>query len=141
MVEMRKRTPCICGKEAEHRIGTTEQFVFESKIVVNNVPHFFCDFCKRVSFDGDTRLVSILSNAYKQGLTEVDYEKGGEISMITFKIDVSDEVKKEIERAVEGKVDEIVDGEEFTVIVDEKAVLGISTGDLVEIERVIEKVL
>ncbi|WP_156158178.1 hypothetical protein [Gordoniibacillus kamchatkensis] len=61
--------------------------------------------------------------------------------MITFKIDVSDEVKKEIERAVEGKVDEIVDGEEFTVIVDEKAVLGISTGDLVEIERVIEKVL
>ncbi|WP_248928956.1 hypothetical protein [Paenibacillus hamazuiensis] len=61
--------------------------------------------------------------------------------MITFKIDVSDEVKKEIERAVEGKVDEIVDGEEFTVIVDGKAVLGTRSGDIVEIERVIEKVL
>lgn len=73
----RKEKPCICGKKAEYRVGTTEHFIFDSKIVANNVPHFFCNFCKSFSFDSKTNLASLLRNAYKQGLTVVDYEKKG----------------------------------------------------------------
>ncbi|MCM3624327.1 hypothetical protein M4D70_19045 [Brevibacillus borstelensis] len=138
---MRKRKPCICGKEAEYRIGTTEHSILESKIVANNVPHFFCNFCKRVSFDSNTNLVSVLINAKKQGLTVVDYKKRGGASMISYKIDVSEEMKKEIEQAIEDKIDEIVNGEQFAAICDGKAILGKRSGEIVVIERIIEKIL
>ncbi|MBE5394523.1 hypothetical protein P4U99_22970 [Brevibacillus agri] len=61
--------------------------------------------------------------------------------MTTYKINVADKLKREIEQAIEDKVDEIVDGEQFSIICDGKAVLGKRAGDRIEIERVIEKVL
>lgn len=61
--------------------------------------------------------------------------------MTTYKINVADKLKREIEQAIEEKVDEIEDGEQFTVLCDGKAVLGKRAGDRIEIERVIEKVL
>ncbi|MED1854799.1 hypothetical protein HN020_03170 [Brevibacillus borstelensis] len=61
--------------------------------------------------------------------------------MISYKIEISDELKKDIERAIENEVGEISDGEQFSVIVGEKAILGKRSGDIVVIERIVEKIL
>ncbi|MCC0566262.1 hypothetical protein [Brevibacillus borstelensis] len=61
--------------------------------------------------------------------------------MITYKINVTDGLKREIEQAIEDKVDEIADGEQFTVICGGKAICGTRSGDIVVIERIVEKIL
>ncbi|MCM3470165.1 hypothetical protein [Brevibacillus borstelensis] len=61
--------------------------------------------------------------------------------MITYKINVADKLKREIEQAIEDKVDEIVDGEQFTIIHNGMAILGTRSENIVEIEQIIEKVL
>ncbi|MCM3591230.1 hypothetical protein EN829_060420 [Mesorhizobium sp. M00.F.Ca.ET.186.01.1.1] len=61
--------------------------------------------------------------------------------MITYKINVADKLKREIEQAIEDKVDEIVDGEQFTAICNGKVILGMRSGDIVVIERIVEKIL
>lgn len=61
--------------------------------------------------------------------------------MIAYKIDVADELKRDIERAIEDKVDEIADDEQFTIVIGDKAILGTRSRDIVVIEQIIEKVI
>ncbi len=133
--------PCICGKMAKFKIGTIDFSVGKTNIVVHNLPHFSCELCEYVSFDSGVNVDGALRYAFQKGLKEIDFKKKGEASMITYKIDVEVKLQREIEQAIEDKVDEIADNEEFTVIVGEKAALGKRSGDIVVIERIIEKIL
>ncbi|MED1951474.1 hypothetical protein [Brevibacillus centrosporus] len=68
------------------------------------------------------------------------YEKGGE-TMITYNIDISNELKNEIEQVIEEHLREIVDGEQFTVLHANKAIIGQRSGNVVTVEQIVEKVL
>lgn len=62
---------CICGKQEEFRIGTIKR----RGVIVYNVPHFYCSDCNEISYDLNTKISSCVAYAYKNNITEIDWEE------------------------------------------------------------------
>jgi hypothetical protein len=61
--------------------------------------------------------------------------------MISFKIDVSDEIQREIEQAIKEHIDGIEDGEPIAIINKGLVIVVQRVGNMIFVERIIEKVL
>lgn len=61
--------------ETTLKIGTTEHFIFNRKIIVKNAPHFQCSNCKEITFDIKTDMFEVLKYAYQNNLNEVDFDE------------------------------------------------------------------
>jgi hypothetical protein len=67
-------TPCRCGYSAHLQVGTVEHYVGNTQILIHNIPHYYCSFCKRISYDINLKVTPILKDAYKRGINEIDWE-------------------------------------------------------------------
>jgi hypothetical protein len=70
----RVETPCRCGHNAILKVGTVVHNIADTQIQIHNIPHYYCPFCKRISYDINMKVTPLLKNAYKNGLTEIDWE-------------------------------------------------------------------
>ncbi|CAM3052853.1 YgiT-type zinc finger protein [Paenibacillus sediminis] len=83
---------CICGKTKEFRIGSNQFLINEKKIVIHNLPHFFCSQCNKESYDPKLPIDDALKYAYENNESELDlqryldyasaYEKAFEIGVL-----------------------------------------------------------
>ncbi|HDR3524450.1 YgiT-type zinc finger protein [Bacillus pacificus] len=73
--KQRVETPCRCGSNASLQIGTVEHLVGKSQILIHNIPHYYCSFCGRKSYDINMKVTPFLKIAYKRGLKEFDWNQ------------------------------------------------------------------
>lgn len=66
---------CRCGGYAQYRIGDVEHFIRSRKIVLKNVPHFYCNACGTASYGEDVRVSDLLRYAYTEDLNEIQYNR------------------------------------------------------------------
>lgn len=71
----RIETVCICGKKAELQHGTRYFTIRNKEIALKNVPHFYCSYCEKASYDSSVNVDELLIYAYKNALDEVDWNK------------------------------------------------------------------
>lgn len=65
---------CRCGGNANFQIRDVAHFIRSVKIIVKDVPHYCCLACHTVSYDEEVHLITLLRNAYMDGLKEVQYK-------------------------------------------------------------------
>ncbi|QRG65984.1 hypothetical protein [Brevibacillus choshinensis] len=137
----RERTEiaCICGERKTLKIGTVDNFIFESRIQVHNIPHFRCDFCGNVTYESNTGLPSLLKVAYRLKLMEIDWQQR-DSTVVIFKIDLDYELKSQIEQMINKIIDDLKDGEPFLIMRDEP-ILGRRLENIVVLEEIITKVI
>lgn len=68
-------TKCRCGGYANYRIGDVEHNIKSRKIVLKNVPHFYCSSCGTSSYGEDVRVSDLLRYAYTKDLNEIQYNR------------------------------------------------------------------
>ncbi|ASS66988.1 YgiT-type zinc finger protein [Paenibacillus sp. RUD330] len=66
---------CTCGKTKEFRVGSNELFVGTRKIVIHNIPHYFCSQCNKESYDSKLPVDAALKYAYKNNVAEFNWEE------------------------------------------------------------------
>jgi YgiT-type zinc finger domain-containing protein len=66
---------CICGAEMVYKEGTITRNIKGKEIHVHNVPHFECPDCGERAFDLNIRLSSLVVKAYKDGISDIIYQK------------------------------------------------------------------
>lgn len=64
---------CRCGGHAKYLIGDVEHFIKTRKIVLKNVPHYFCNTCGTASYGEDVRVSDLLRYAYTHEINEIEY--------------------------------------------------------------------
>jgi YgiT-type zinc finger domain-containing protein len=65
--------PCRCGGYAKHQIGDVEHGIGSKRIIVKNVPHYYCEVCGTASYGTDVNVSSLLKDAYSKDLNEIWY--------------------------------------------------------------------
>ncbi|MEK4286637.1 hypothetical protein [Paenibacillus sp. FSL P4-0502] len=129
---------CLCNEKAKLITGSLSLSIFSSKIAVHQVPHYFCDQCKRTYFDSATDIDVVLKRAYHLGLSEIDYIAGR--SQFTYKVELLNDLKLSIEQVLINNTD-IASGEEFAVVQNNQVIVGFREEECFIIEKVIDKVI
>jgi len=65
---------CICGNRKEFRIGSSEFFIGTRKIIIHNLPHYFCSRCNKESYAG-VSVDDALKYAYENSASELDWQR------------------------------------------------------------------
>ncbi|RYG72135.1 YgiT-type zinc finger protein [Lentibacillus lipolyticus] len=65
--------PCKCGGYAKHRIGDVEHVIGSKKMIIKNVPHYYCEFCGTTSYGTGVNVSKLLKEAYSKNLSEIFY--------------------------------------------------------------------
>lgn len=73
--KQRVETPCKCGNHAELRVGTVTHDVGTTQILIHHIPHYYCSFCGRISYDINMKITPYLRIAYQRGISEFDWEQ------------------------------------------------------------------
>jgi len=69
----RTETTCTCGSVVQQVVGSSEFFIGPKKIVINNVPHFYCSYCNKSIFDSKLPIDDLLKYAYINNLSDIDW--------------------------------------------------------------------
>lgn len=72
-VPQRIESSCVCGRKAVLTIGAVEHFVGHRRILIHNVPHFYCSFCKNIAYGSDIDVTPVLKYAFRNALQEFDW--------------------------------------------------------------------
>lgn len=71
---MNKQIPCRCGAEMNRTIGEVTHFIFDKKITLTNVPHYFCENCDTTTYSSvEGNIVKLLREAYIDHQSIVEY--------------------------------------------------------------------
>ncbi|WP_082341514.1 YgiT-type zinc finger protein [Paenibacillus solani] len=71
----RTSTQCSCGGTADLRTGSHVFNIGQKKITLQNVPHFYCEYCEKAIFGPGIDPTSILRYAYLHNLSRIDWNK------------------------------------------------------------------
>jgi len=71
----RTKTTCSCGKIARKREGSSEFFIGPRKIIIKNIPHFYCSYCDKDIFDSTLAIEDLLMYAFKNSMDEIDWNE------------------------------------------------------------------
>lgn len=66
---------CRCGGYAKYQVDDVEHFIKSKKIVLKEVPHFYCSSCGSASYGEDVCVSDLLRFAYIEDLNEVKYNR------------------------------------------------------------------
>lgn len=66
---------CMCGNNATYQIGSVPHFIFDREIVIQNIPHHFCEVCNSYLYDGDVDVSELLMQAFVDELPQIDWQK------------------------------------------------------------------
>lgn len=64
---------CRCGGYAKYLIGDVEHIIKSRKIVLKNVPHYYCNACGTASYGEDVHVADLLRYAYAVEMNEIQY--------------------------------------------------------------------
>lgn len=73
--DFRGKTTCSCGNTAKRREGNSEFFIGPRKIIIKNIPHFYCSYCDKEIFDSTLGTEDLLKYAFKNNMNEVDWNE------------------------------------------------------------------
>lgn len=69
---MNTTIPCRCGGEKNQIVGSVSHFIFNKKITIHNVPHYFCSSCENSSYGfNELKVSDMLKDAYLNHTTDV----------------------------------------------------------------------
>lgn len=131
---------CICERVKESRIGTTKHFIHEMKILIHSVPHYYCEYCNSVSYDGQIEIDRLLKIAYQLRIKEIDWNNR-EKTTVVFNVDADEELQQHIQYTINQNLTELVDRESFGIMYDNKIIVGQKLENFIVVERIIEKVI
>ncbi|MFP3391790.1 YgiT-type zinc finger domain-containing protein [Brevibacillus sp. SIMBA_040] len=66
---------CICGSIARYKTGTVAHYIGANRILLHNDPHYYCSFCKQITYDINLKITPLLKFAYSNGLKEIDWNQ------------------------------------------------------------------
>ncbi|MEL3961882.1 YgiT-type zinc finger domain-containing protein [Lysinibacillus endophyticus] len=69
----RAETTCSCGRVAKYQVQSCEFFVGPRKIVINNVPQYYCSYCNKFIFDSTLPVDELLKYAFKNNISDIDW--------------------------------------------------------------------
>ncbi|MEK4339115.1 hypothetical protein [Brevibacillus sp. FSL L8-0710] len=136
---MRDSIDCRCGKTKVYQVDTVEHYVLEKKILLHHVPHYYCRSCKEVTYDIDTDIIPLLKLAYSLQLKEIDWQDRNKLTIV-FNADDNDELRHDIKCIINENIDSIIDGESFAIIYGSRVVVGQKMGNIIAVQKMIEKV-
>lgn len=64
------RRPAILSTQ---HLDRSEHFISARKIVLKNVPHFYCNACGTASYGEDVRISDLVRYAYAEEMNEIQY--------------------------------------------------------------------
>ena len=64
--------PCVCGGKAQKQVGTVAHEINQKRILIHEVPHFYCPSCYSIEYDiREVKVMPLLREALRNGQSEI----------------------------------------------------------------------
>lgn len=70
----RTETTCTCGSKVKFQVNKRDFFVGPRRIIIDNLPHFYCSYCDKAIFDSALPIDDLLKHAIKNNMSIIDWE-------------------------------------------------------------------